>query len=369
MRLRRLSLNTRFKTLSMAGAKACAMVHITNRTTPDTPTTTCSAQALGTKKEQGAALLMAMLTVALVAMLASTALWQQWRTLSVETAERHAQQAHWLLAGAQDWARVVLREDGRSGNTDHPGEPWAMPLQEARLSNFLAADTSGVLNNSDGLADQVFLSGRIIDMQSRLNIRNLVVDGEIDHSEFQIWLRLYRLLGLPEAELQQWTAQLKSTLQTNAGNNTPLLPQHIEQLSWLGISNNSLARLAPHITVLPVATTVNLNTASPEVLSAVIAGLDISTARQWESERNTKPWESLDGLRQRMGPLAHNLNDKRHSLNTRYFQITGQLRLDSVTLVERSLVMGEGIVSKTVWRERRALHAEPGCISTISPPC
>lgn len=60
-------------------------------------------------QQQGAALLMAMLTVALVAVLASTAVWQQWRTLSVETAERQAQQAHWLLAGAQDWARVVLR--------------------------------------------------------------------------------------------------------------------------------------------------------------------------------------------------------------------------------------------------------------------
>ena len=138
------------------------------------PTCTQARQAPGLK-QQGAALLMAMLTVALVAVLASTAVWQQWRTLSVDTAERQAQQAHWLLAGAQDWARVVLREDGRSGNTDHLAEPWSMPLQEARLSSFLAADTSGVLNNSDGLADQVFLSGRIVDMQSRLNLRNLVV--------------------------------------------------------------------------------------------------------------------------------------------------------------------------------------------------
>lgn len=333
------------------------------------PACTQALHALGLKQQQGAALLMAMLTVALVAVLASTAMWQQWRTLSVETAERQAQQAHWLLAGAQDWARVVLREDARSGNTDHLGEPWSMPLQEARLSSFLAADTSGVLNNSDGLADQVFLSGRIIDMQSRLNVRNLVVNGELDNNEWQIWLRLYRLLGLPEAELRQWTAELKSALQTNAAANAPLLPQHTEQLSWLGISRESLARLAPHITVLPVTTTVNLNTASAEVLSAVIPGLDINTARQWENERNTKPWGSLDDLRLRMGPLAQNLSDKRHGVNTRYFQITGQLRLDSVTLVERSLVLREGIVSKTVWRERRALHAEPGCISTISPPC
>jgi len=61
---------------------------------------------------------MAMLSVALLAVLASAALWQQWRTLSVETAERDAQQTAWLLRGAQDWALVVLREDGRSGSID-----------------------------------------------------------------------------------------------------------------------------------------------------------------------------------------------------------------------------------------------------------
>ena len=121
-----------------------------------------------TPVQKGAALLMALLTVALIAVLASSALWQQWRTLSVETAERDAQQAHWLLAGAQDWARVVLREDARSGNTDHLAEPWATPLREARLSSFLAAAPGGTLTLRDGLAEQVFLSGRISDMQSAL---------------------------------------------------------------------------------------------------------------------------------------------------------------------------------------------------------
>ena len=39
-------------------------------------------------RHTGAALLTAMLTVALVATLASAALWQQWRGLEIETAER-----------------------------------------------------------------------------------------------------------------------------------------------------------------------------------------------------------------------------------------------------------------------------------------
>ena len=65
--------------------------------------------------QQGAALLMAMLTVALVATLAAAGLWLQWRSIEVEATERQRAQAHWLLLGALDWARIILREDARAG--------------------------------------------------------------------------------------------------------------------------------------------------------------------------------------------------------------------------------------------------------------
>jgi general secretion pathway protein K len=86
--------------------------------------------------QRGAALLAAMLTVALVATFAAGALWQQWKSIEIESAERQRTQARWLLTGALDWARVILREDARSGDAsapaDHLAEPWAVPLQEAR---------------------------------------------------------------------------------------------------------------------------------------------------------------------------------------------------------------------------------------------
>ena len=73
---------------------------------------------------RGAALLAAMLTVSLVAMLATGAVWQQWRTVEVESTERQHAQAQWLLLGALDWARVILREDIRSGNPDAQQTIW-----------------------------------------------------------------------------------------------------------------------------------------------------------------------------------------------------------------------------------------------------
>ncbi|MBC7618421.1 MAG: general secretion pathway protein GspK, partial [Candidatus Saccharibacteria bacterium] len=77
-----------------------------------------------------------MLTVTLVATSAAAALWQQWRGVEVEAAERARVQSSWLLTGALDWARLILREDARAGGVDHLAEPWAVPLNDARLSSF-----------------------------------------------------------------------------------------------------------------------------------------------------------------------------------------------------------------------------------------
>jgi general secretion pathway protein K len=312
---------------------------------------------------------MAMLSVALLAVLASAALWQQWRTLSVETAERDAQQTAWLLRGAQDWALVVLREDGRSGSIDHLAEPWAVPLREARLSAFLAASSNGAVNDSDSLTQQVFLSGRITDMQSRLNVTNLLDGNQLNERSMQAFARLYSALGLPEVELQQWTAVLLASVKTPQGTDAPLTPQRFEQLRWLGLSAQSLALLAPHVTVLPVRAMVNLNTASAEVVYATVPGLELGQARQWVIERASKPFDNLEDIRNRMGKSAENINTAQHSANTRFFEVTGQLRQGQVYQLQKSLLQRDGTDIQTLWREQRGLRSEPGCLSTIPLPC
>ena len=125
------------------------------------------------RQQRGAALLLAMLILTLVATLASGMVWQQWRAIQVEGAERARTQSAWILSGALDWARLILREDARTGGADHLGEPWAVPLAEARLSSFLAADRD---NNSAAETDEIeaFLSGSIVDAQARWNLRKLV---------------------------------------------------------------------------------------------------------------------------------------------------------------------------------------------------
>ena len=89
--------------------------------------------------QRGAALLAAMLTVTLVATIAASAVWQQWRNLEVEGAERTRAQAAWLLLSGLDFSRQILRQDARSsGGADSLSEPWSVPLAEAMPSSCTA---------------------------------------------------------------------------------------------------------------------------------------------------------------------------------------------------------------------------------------
>lgn len=309
-------------------------------------------------RQAGAALLTAMLTVALVASLATGALWQQWRSVEVEAAERARVQSLWLLTGALDWARLILREDSRSGGADHLSEPWAVPLEEARLSTFLAADKKNDPDD-EANASQTFLSGLITDLQSRLNVTNLVgSDGKVSEPSVKAFTKLFTLLGRPPQELQVMVENLRLVMQAIAENSAnqqaPLPPQRIDQLVWLGLSPESLAVLRPFITLLPVRTPVNLNTASATVLSACIASLEMGQAQQLVTLRQANHFKTLAEVTAQLGKTAEPLNDAQHSVNSRFFEVQGRLRLDQAVVEEHSVVQRDGLEVKTLWRDRGA---------------
>ncbi|MFM8756397.1 MAG: type II secretion system minor pseudopilin GspK [Limnohabitans sp.] len=300
------------------------------------------------RSQRGAALLMAMLLVTLVATLSAASLWLQWRQVEVETADRQRSQLSWLITGAMDWSRLILREDAlsvQSGGTDHLGEPWALPVQESRLSTFLSQDQQ--LREGD---PQVFLSGRITDAQSRLNLLSLSEGGQVVPEVRAQWVRLFALLQLPRAELEQLVRQWPLAL--TEGAQGPLRPQRVEQLVWLGLSEASVARLQPFVTVLPEPTPVNLNTAPLQVLLASLPALDSATAQRFVQRREQRHFATLEEARQALGLAAAQLSERRHALRTQYFEVTGQLRIDQQRQTERALVRRSGPQVSVVWRER-----------------
>ena len=309
-------------------------------------------------QQRGAALLAAMLTVALVATFAAGALWQQWKSIEVEGAERQRTQARWLLTGALDWARVILREDARAGDAsapvDHLAEPWAVPLQEARLSSFLAAlpDGTGNAVDDEKLVQQVLLSGQVNDLQGRLNVTNLLNGDQLDPRTALAFERLFDALGVPNAQLSLLTQGLIAA-QKQSGT-SPLMPQRLNQLSWFGMSAQALQTLSPHITVLPARTPVNLNTASVQVLYASVPGMSLSDAQRLVQQRERQHWASVEAFQKALGGTV-SLNDT-HSVNTRYFEVMGRLRMPQTVLQERSLVQRDASDLKVIWRHSSSLQ-------------
>ncbi len=308
-------------------------------------------------QQQGAALLTALIIVTLVATLASSMIWQQWRATRIEVAERARAQSAWVLSGALDWARLILREDAKARNgsgVDHLGEPWATPLEEARLSTFLAADK----NNTDDAPD-AFISGSISDAQSRYNLRNVIDDSEnkVSATELPVLRKLFETAGL-SAQLADTVAE-KARMALLGLNPTdeqkrlvaPLWPQNLQQLAWMDLTPENIQSLTPYLTVLPERTTVNLNTAPREVLAAVIDGLDLATAERLVETRKREPFKNIEAVQKILGERLP-VNPNRVSLASNFFEVRGRLRLSDRSLEEISLVKRNGLDVMQLSRNR-----------------
>lgn len=320
------------------------------------------------RKASGAALLTAMLTLALVATLAAGAAWQQFKGVETERAERTRSQAAWILIGALDWGRLILREDARSGGADHLGEPWAVALQESRLSSFLATNATTAALLADQANDDVFLSGQMQDLQAKLNVYNLIEAGRISPPALAALAKLFDLQGLDAAELNAMAENLRLASDlgpdVQAGARASLLPQRVDQLGLLGLSSASLERLRPFITWLPSRTPVNVNTASAEVLYASVSSLELAGARKLVQERSKQHFKSLADVGAVLPVQAGLFNEGQHSVASRFFEVTGRLRLadgaQSTVVTERSVVQRDGLDVKVLWRERGSFAIAQG---------
>jgi general secretion pathway protein K len=287
-------------------------------------------------RQRGAALLLAMLIMTLVTTLAAGMVWQQYRAIQVEAAERARTQAAWILLGALDWARLILREDGRtSADLDHLGEPWAVPLAEARLSSFLAADRD---NNSlaENESLDAFLSGSIVDAQARWNLRRLVgADGKVVEAEVKVLQRICDAAGATGDCAAKVAHAVARAFGPPGSKPAAIQPDRVSQLMWLGLDADMVKRLDPWVVLLPAGVGINVNTAPAEVIAAAIEGMSLGNAQRLVQERSRAPLRNLEQLRPYLPPTSATTGI---NINTRYFVVQGRLRLEERVLEERSLL-------------------------------
>jgi general secretion pathway protein K len=140
------------------------------------------------KKYRGVAVVTALLLTTLAVTIVASLFWQQQvQVRSIENQRLQLQQ-QWVLRGALDWARLILREDGRNSVIDDLNEPWSTPLAPIQLDQYIESGTSG-----SGVGNAV-LSGSIQDAQGFFNLNNLATQGNVNAPEVQVFARLLSLV-------------------------------------------------------------------------------------------------------------------------------------------------------------------------------
>ncbi len=267
--------------------------------------------------QRGVAIVLAMGVVAMATMGAAAIMLTQstWSRAS-ELSTDHTQAQVLIQAGA-DWARALLGYDRRANNIDHRGEPWAMRLPAMPVENGE-------------------LTGFIEDQQSRYNLNNLVKDGKVNVAQLAIFQRLLAALGLaPEIadSLTDWL-DADSEAQPQGAEDAyylalqrPYLAANrslidVDELVLVrGFNEATRARLSPFVSALPRFTPVNANTASPEVLSAVIDGLSLDASRSLVSRRERAYFRSYDDFSRQL-PSGIIVPTENISVSSDYFMAT-----------------------------------------------
>jgi general secretion pathway protein K len=282
--------------------------------------------------QHGAALLIAMLILTLVATVASAMVWHQQRAIEVEAAERANTQAGVMLTAILDTARFFIRTLP-AGTPLVNGTGIGQELKDMRLAELLAADRD---NNADSTLD-AFFSAQITDAQGRYNLRRLIADdGKVIEVELAGLRRLCDAAGVSTDVADQLAAGL-SKAWSGQDDEGPLPPGRLDQLAWLGVDANTLAQLRPHVDILPTRTPVNANNATVPALLAAIDGLDASSLQAVLNRRPPTGWRDLASLRTLL-PQTVTVDDGRATVQTRYFNVRGSVRLGDRERIEQWLV-------------------------------
>ncbi len=343
------------------------------------------------RRQRGVAIISALLVVALSAILVSGMLWRQQVQVRRIENQRLLAQAQWVARAALDWTRLVLRSEAdSSAGVTYLGGVWGMPIARTRLTDFLGQ--IGDVRAEQGAS--TFLSGSIEDAQARFNLRNLVATPapgalQVNTTELVAFARLLQLLGIDGQLAKKTALYVRAGLahsatrfqNTSAGAGTPasgvtpqtaaggaigggtftdnpglddtddksspvapLMMTHIESLLDIpGFTPDIIARLRPFVTVLPTVTAVNMNTAPPEVIAAVVPGMSLVNAQTFVSRRQTVFFHNLSDVTLALtgaGVQNPSLDVSLFDVTTSYFFIHGRVEheraeLDRTTLVWR----------------------------------
>lgn len=331
--------------------------------------------APGFGRQRGVAVVTALLLTTLAITLVASLFWQQQvQVRSIEN-QRLQLQKQWILRGALDWSALILRADAANSGPDHLGEPWAVPLAETHLDQYVE---NGQAVDSD--AGDATLSGLIVDAQARFNLNNMASGGQINPAEVAVFRNLLTELrinpglaqaaaaavaaGQPKASVPAvpgapapvpgtGTAPGTSTVPGTGDNRPrPLKVEYVDDLLGVqGFTPEILQKLRDFVVVLPGVTKINANTAPVEVLAAKMQTIDTLSAAEATSlvaSRNQAYLKDKCDIGLRLGKT--NMDCEAFDIQSGYFLVNGKVSMNRAGLEVQALMKRDGnAMPRVIW--------------------
>jgi general secretion pathway protein K len=251
-----------------------------------------------------------------------------------------------------DWARGILAESQRTGTgADSLDQPWARPMAGLPVERAVVA-------------------GAIADEQGKYNLNNLVNGTQKSPADVEIFKRLLASDGLdpelayavldwvdPDGDLSgnggAEDAYYLSLPKPYRAANQPMV--QVEELYRVrGFDAAAVRKIRPFVTALPGRTTVNVNTAPPEVIAAILPEVSTTRIAQMAKERVSRPFKTRDQIaawakEAPAGNVTDNLDVK-----SGFFRVRIQVAQDDVQVATDALVQRtQAAVTSVVWRRPR----------------
>lgn len=263
------------------------------------------------KKYSGAALITVMIVVFIIMAIIAHLTVTNFRTIKRLSNRQLIEQASTIAFSAIDFGRAGLGTSGATASVDTLKDIWAQPLPKTKL------------------LDDIYMSGYVLDEQSKFNLNDLVSNGQVNTNVVTQFSNLLSYINLPPSLAYNIAYYMASPqYQSDIVNqytmaNPPSRPagRPLVDLSELilvkGITPPIVNKLVQYVTAIPVTNYnyqnesnaesanipapqpqtfgfglfVNVNTASAEVIAAK-SGISLAVAQRMLSYRETQSFKS-----------------------------------------------------------------------------
>ncbi len=284
-------------------------------------------------KQNGIALITAMLVSALATLVATNLAWDNSLDVRRTIVNLGRDQAIQIALGAESWVSIMLKEDLQNSQRDHLDEIWAGQLPGLPIEG-----------------GEVY--GLVEDLQGKFNVNSLIKDdGEVNEVALNQFRRLLEALNVDPkfaGLIADWIDPDSDALFPDGAEDsiyTAIIPPYrtanqkltsVSEITAVEGMNRQIWKIVePHITALPTSEGINVNTATPAVLMSLNDSMLESDVERLLTERTGGGFSDIQSTFTPLVPADILMTLKESS---EFFRLKVVVRLDTVRITLFSLL-------------------------------